>query len=184
MSKWNGQICPAQIHHFYYNMSSHPNLPNKSFEILRSGFYVADSHPFFNRWPSFKRFGTTHTIHPAASPNASTAFSILIDVPKYYTWESVRSFSTKASPNTQLLCFPNKEIQRIKAYQKATKNTLNKKITQTWESGKSFLFIPIDIDTLKRMGLFLFESRTNRANPNSQNLGVSASTKLLKRCTN
>lgn len=111
-----------------------------------------------------QKIWTTHTIHLAASPNASTAFSILIDVPKYYTLRVGPKFSTKASPNTQLLCFPNKEMQRIKAYQKTTKgykNKLNKKITQTWESGKSFLFIPIDIDTLKRMWLFLFESNEN-----------------------
>lgn len=158
MLKWNGQICPAQIHHFYYNMSSHPNLPNKQIEILRSGFYVADSHPFFNRWPSFKRFGQLIPSIPRLHQMRS-AFSILIDFPKYYTWGVGPKFAPKASPNAQLLCFPNKEIQRIKAYQKATKGYKNKlkKKTQTWESGKSFLFIPIDIDTLKRMGWFLFE---------------------------
>ena len=107
-----------------------------------------------------QKIWTTHTIRPAASPNASTAFSILIDFTKYYTLRVGPKFAPKASPNTQLLCFPNKEIQRIKAYQKATKgykNKLNKKITQTWERCKSFLLNPIDIDTLKRMGRFLFE---------------------------
>ena len=102
-----------------------------------------------------QKIWTTHTIRPAASPNAFRVFN-LIDFTKYYTLRVGPKFSTKASPNTQLLCFPNKEIHSYKKLE----NPEQKK-TQTWESGKSFLLNPIDIDTLKRMGWFLFESTKN-----------------------
>ena len=129
MLKWNGQICPAQIHHFYYNMSSHPNLPNKQIEILRSGFYVADSHPFFNRWPSFKRFGQLIPSIPRLHQMRS-AFQFWSTSQNITPGESVRSLHPRLLQTHNFYVFQikkYKESRHIKKLQKGYKNKLKKK---------------------------------------------------------
>lgn len=170
----NGQICSSPIHHFYElsSKSSKQRIWDSQQVFLCCWF-----SPFYIKMTILQRFGQLiHTIHPAASPNASTA-AWLDQLPKSYTWELVHgtSFSSfsKASPNTTYVSkWRNTKNQGYKKLENPEqKNTNLRKLKE--------LFVKPWHWHSKEMGCFCLKAR-NPCKSKQPNLGVSASTKLWK----